>query len=503
VCYFFHYRPDFSWHLTGFKMIKIHVHASVLTALRAAFPKPPNSAHRALSKYVKTLELMLNESQYLGPDPFDVKFNMFSISLHDLANKGGRIGTDKKRVHSWLERTGHALVKAVELGNNITGRKSRVKFTSLVTLEDLYRLEAFKEKDPRTIDDIINSPDDVEEQWIKSNYPNIENLTRSQILDEYDITPVDLHSLREFVHWLSKATTTLDRRRRQTLLRQALLIYRVANYSEGVFLQRRKPSYFGRTYYEGVSVQNVHKMLRGAMLGDAWEYDITSAVMAWKLGYGMTLAQAANQEVKAMFPMTVLYLEDKQDLIKTIRAYVFNSSSNLDSDQQTKRIKRALTALGFGARKQTNGWCGADGQWQRPALANIFKDSDELSRFTCCHYVTAFMDEQKRLDKWIFNESRRQQPHLHKDPLLTTPSGRASKSKILAYLYQHAETHVMNVVRAELAQRDMQVLANIHDAIIVRQRLSADDRWLIEQKMRVGSGNQYWSLSERRVEGFN
>lgn len=486
----------------GFDMIKIHVHASVLTALRAAFPKPPNSAYRALSKYVKTLELMVNESQYLGPDPFDVKFNMFSISLHGLANKGGRIGTDKKRVHSWLERTGHALVKAVELGSNITGRKSRVKFTDLVTLEDLYRLDVFSDKDPRTIDQIINSPDDVEEQWIKSHYPNIENLTQSQIHAEYDVTLVDLGSLRAFVHWLSKANTALDRRRRQTLLRQALLIYRVANYSSGKFLQRRKPSYFGRTYYEGVSVQNVHKILRRAMLGDAWEYDITSAVMAWKLGYGMTLAQAANQEVKAFFPMTVLYLEDKQDLIKTIRASVFNASSHLNSDQQTKCIKTALTALGFGARKQTNGWCAADGEWQIPALANIVKDSDELSRFSQCVFVTDFVKEQQRLDNFIFSESKRQQPQLHKDPLLTTPSGRASKSKILAYLYQHAETHVMNVVRAELAQRDVQVLANIHDAIIVRQRLSADDRWLIEQAMCASSGNKHWTLSERRVESF-
>ncbi len=91
---------------------------------------------------------------------------------------------------------------------------------------------------------------------------------------------------------------------------------------------------------------------------------------------------------------------------------------------------------------------------------------------------------------------------LYFDSISYVPSGRASKSNILTYQYQHAETQVMNAVRAELAQRDMQVLANIHDAIIVHQRLSADDRWLIEQKMTQSTGNDYWSLSERRVDGF-
>jgi hypothetical protein len=50
---------------------------------------------------------------------------------------------------------------------------------------------------------------------------------------------------------------------------------------------------------------------------------------------------------------------------------------------------------------------------------------------------------------------------LYFDSISYAPSGRASKSKILSYLFQHDETHVMNAVKAALAQRDVQVLANI------------------------------------------
>ena len=37
-------------------MIKINVNPAVLISLKQAFPKPANSAERALGKYVKTLE---------------------------------------------------------------------------------------------------------------------------------------------------------------------------------------------------------------------------------------------------------------------------------------------------------------------------------------------------------------------------------------------------------------------------------------------------------------
>jgi len=41
---------------------------------------------------------------------------------------------------------------------------------------------------------------------------------------------------------------------------------------------------------------------------------------------------------------------------------------------------------------------------------------------------------------------------------------------VLAYAYQHAETEVMDVVRAEIRRLGKTVLANIHDAIVVRER---------------------------------
>jgi hypothetical protein len=43
----------------GWQMIKITIDARVYEALQKAFPKPANTAHRALAKYISVLENML------------------------------------------------------------------------------------------------------------------------------------------------------------------------------------------------------------------------------------------------------------------------------------------------------------------------------------------------------------------------------------------------------------------------------------------------------------
>jgi hypothetical protein len=65
---------------------------------------------------------------------------------------------------------------------------------------------------------------------------------------------------------------------------------------------------------------------------------------------------------------------------------------------------------------------------------------------------------------------------------LQTPSGRPSKSRVLAYLYQHAETEVMNIVAQAAAKHGRQPIARVHDAIFFRKRLSLDLKLEIEAK---------------------
>jgi hypothetical protein len=63
----------------GWQMIKITVDQKVYEALQKAFPKPANTAHRALAKYISVLEAMLFKSLHFAATPLQRKLDLFAI----------------------------------------------------------------------------------------------------------------------------------------------------------------------------------------------------------------------------------------------------------------------------------------------------------------------------------------------------------------------------------------------------------------------------------------
>ena len=122
-------------------MIKITVDAQVYEALQKAFPKPANTAHRALAKYISVLEAMLFKSLHFQATPMQRKLDLFAISLQQLANQGGQIGPQKQRVHAWLRDNSLNLIEPVILGSNLTGDVSQCRLTTLVTMVDTLAVE--------------------------------------------------------------------------------------------------------------------------------------------------------------------------------------------------------------------------------------------------------------------------------------------------------------------------------------------------------------------------
>jgi hypothetical protein len=117
--------------------------------------------------------------------------------------------------------------------------------------------------------------------------------------------------------------------------------------------------------------------------------------------------------------------------------------------------------------------------------------------------VLAFINEQNRLDDWLFDTVKQQLPELLRDPSLQTPSGRPSKAKVVAFLYQHNETVVMDVVRAAVEATGRKIIANIHDAVVINYRLGEETHSEIELLMHEKTGNPYWRLGETQYERYN
>jgi len=489
-------------------VIKLTIHGSVEAALQKAFPKPAAAAKRALTKYISIVESMLFDALQRGLTPEQRKLGLYAISLEQLANKGGQIGPKKIRVHKWLTDNDWDIVQTVVLGTKFSGQNSLVKLTALATIQNSLQVPV-QSLSEATTDEAIDaylSGDDVSNIALFDHlYPEYNLEWRDDKLNElFDWVPVDVESVKAYVYWLETESNLIQGPKKDLALRQALSILGIASVTKGYFLQRKKPSPFGRTYYEGTSVQNVNKELRRAMLGNCWEYDIRSSVVAWKMGYarGHLAASGLDQDLKKSFPSTLLYLEHKADFMATVSHYVFLESSPVPKDLRPKLLKRAFTAISFGARQTAKGWLDASGNWTNPALVDILQNSEDRTRFLSDVTVKQFIKEQNALDDYLYDLFKKFRPDLLLERYLQTESGRPSKAKVLAYLYQHGETQVMDIVRQAALAKGLVPIANVHDAIFFKRRLGAEFKNAIEWQMREQTGNPYWHLTPKQIERY-
>jgi hypothetical protein len=116
--------------------------------------------------------------------------------------------------------------------------------------------------------------------------------------------------------------------------------------------------------------------------------------------------------------------------------------------------------------------------------------------------VQAYINEQSILDTHLYELVKVLRRDLLNKSFLQTPSGRPSKSKILAYLYQHDETEVMDIVCEIAAQHGREPIARVHDAIFFKHKLNVDLRHEIEMTLQDRTKNPYWRLTPKQLERY-
>lgn len=489
-------------------MIKLTVDPQVLISLQQAFPTPVNSAARALNKYLAAVEGMIFNAIQRGLTPEQRKLKLFAISLHELANQGGRIGADKKRLHKWLKDNKLEIVQKVENGDKFRGEYSLVKLSKLAAISGQLTVSANpidEIKSGKDLDRYLTGNASDNFAVFKHLYPELNpKQPVEEMLGQFDIAPIDMESLKAFIVWLSDRSNEAASEKLAQSLIHAKTILAVASVNSGFYPQRRKASPFGRTYYEGVSVQNVHKELRRAMLGDCWEYDIRSSVVSWKMGFATRLLKDAGLalDVRRQFPATSLYLEDKKDFMSTVRYFTFEGNVSLTPEFQLGLIKQALTAISFGAKILAKGWTDSTGNWHNTALVEILQNSLERNRFLSDLTVKAFIAEQKALDQYLFDLVKLEAPQLLDLEILKTQGGRVSKSKTISYLYQHAETQAIDYVLDYAEKHGHKPIARVHDAIFFRNRLGVDLKSEIEYCLHKHTANPYWQLTPKQIKRY-
>lgn len=485
-------------------MIKLIVDPIVLTTLKQAMPKT-KKAEEALEKYKSVLERHIDKSLMNARDNKFRFFKHFLLSTHDLSLEVGRfrISGKKQYLHKWLEVNKLNLIDVVEKG--LKGKApSTVKLSSLVTMNDAMDLQTLKKKSINELDKLLNDKSLTDVDLFFRMFPDFANFDEQSLKANYDFCPINTKSLKQFIVWVSLRANKLNAVEKQMMLRQANVILRLAKAGSDVLPMKKTLSPFGRTYYKGISIQSAHKTLRRAMLGNCYGYDLRLSVYSWKMGFAQLCYEQMNTEntFQQEFSACLDYLKDKKKFREQVRSETFGSSSHIDTELQAKLVKDALTAISFGARMTTQGWINQSGEAFNPAIVKIFKDKQARDGFISSNVVKKLLDEQKVLDKFIYDFYTSNDPSLLTNPIVQYNSGRPNSKKVMSLLYQSAETKVMDIVANEVKLLGKNVLARVHDAIFIDTKLSNYDRQNIEFKVRDITGIDYITLDEEKLKGF-
>ena len=488
-------------------MLTITIDPVVLATLQQSFPTPRTAAVKALNKYKALLEDLLFRASLRGQTNYERLLNCYSIPVSDLVHKGPHIGYDKVRLHKWLNNNKLNLIETVEKGSNLTGRVSMIKLTELVSIHQTttkLQQALATVNTAKQLSSVICADAQRNSDVFSALYPDyFSYLGPAQRQQVFDVAPVDIASLEAYIAWLHKGATMISPGRIRTYTEQAEVILSVARHTGGWFPQRKKLSAFGRTYYSGLSVQNVNKQLRRAMLGNCWEYDIKSSIVTWKMTFAQELTDKIypTKEWRKMFRSSLLYLEDRADFMRDVRRAMFVTPTTLPLDFQEKLIKEAVTAISFGARAKGVGWCSQDGSWTNPALVEIIKNSVQRAAFLNSHEIQQFIREQGMFDNYLADGMKQELPMLYYGPLITRKV-MPSKGKAVAYLYQHAEAQLMQTAIDVLSRHGINPIALIHDAFIVRKKLNVSQLDEIHHALRSSTQNKFWAIKPTELKSY-
>jgi hypothetical protein len=486
----------------------IEINKSVYEEMYMEFSK--RSVDKALAGYADVLSNLIHKS--ISNDYALTDIGQYQIPMKELVTAGGKI-TDSKgkqvRVHTWL-KDNKPIIQVLKLGNSLQKVNSTISLINC-TYTDIFDMK--KEKDQEVQLDEMLDNEQYDAIFFREYPDSIEvgrgrgKVSKQEWMSRFDIVEVNEVTLKNYLNWLMTESTKIDADKKKSYIRKARTILAISQITGGKWYQRKNPSEFGRMYYSGLSMHNIPKAMRKNVLGDSWQYDISSSAIAWKLSY----AAAYNRDVKSeRFQYTNHYLTDKEDFIQDCLNHVFlnrkyTENGNVkcnDIEWSRSKIKEMLNAISFGAK--TFGIVIPNPKNPSKPLTNslgdILKDNDLRNAFLNHDLISGFIYEHNELADYILSKYAAEMKGLS---CVKSEKGRRSKAKEMAYLYQHAETKMMDRVREMVSSFGHAVLVSVHDAIIVRNKIDFDDLHEIEMTIQEEFGMPYWKLVGERMQGYH
>lgn len=394
-----------------------------------------------------------------------LKDGLTHISTQKLFDKCSRFRVKGKSFHVWNEfKDIYPLIVVISKGSNVKPTDKPYEKNTLVrVVNERFLAMLLEEKAPKTVFDHFYKNEDLDQPGVAT-------------------VPIDMENVERFIGncllKLEDATATKLREKLQSNLWQAKLVHKIGQHTEAetgeAFLPMvPSPSPFGRTYYKGLNIQNVSKQVRSAIIGRHYQYDMNAAVYAIKLLlYGIINGGDNNLIHTPKGTYTREYLRRKNEIRNRLARACF-AGTDIPHETALKAIKNALTAIGFGAKTGANFYPTQNGM-KATALGEIILSPDARAAFERDPWVKAFIAEQKEIETDIIT-NRKARPEFEEIAAVVRgangTNGKLTNGGLLAYYFQQLETSIMDIAIDVLAQFNIQPIARIHDAFIVRDKL--------------------------------
>lgn len=433
------------------------------------------SAQKYFNRYLRVVSL-----KFLKRIPFLDQYKT-DISLKWLLDTMGDFNYQNKRYYIWNEFKNifpfFHIADQKDVGNNITQQISKV---------------TIMEHNHKYIESLIEGME--ADQLVCLFYGN---LTEEQS-DKLDSITIDMTSLDNFIkhcdkelsytHHLADYKNAIRKNRYKALYTKIISEFFAPAYNNVPTLPMLPElKTYGRIYYKGINPMNMSREVRRAVIGDYYQYDLNASVYAIKLVLAKDILQELGQSYQGKFVYTKDYIDRKSKIRQQLVDECLLDMP-LPKKKKLEVIKNAITAIGFGAHITESSWLNEYNQREFPALHDIIKNRQDRERFQNHSFVVNFVKEQKELtdfivEHWLKDEKFVQKISTIKD--MFTEKGKPRNNQVMAYLFQHTETSIMQAIE----KLTPNLVCRIHDAIITKKPIPNDN--LLEIKLLLGelSGN--------------
>ena len=341
-------------------------------------------------------------------------------------------------------------------------------------------------------------------------------LTEAEI-STLPMVPIDLKSLGAYIQNANRENS-----------KQAQAIYNITDecQSKGITKKpmlpyRTNPSPYGRTYHQGKNLQTCKKEIRHAALGECWEYDLNGAVVAVKLTMIERIYDKTGEDIDKDYPCSVEYLTKKAAIRKQLADVLYNArlarhrskpknNSKPDKASALTDIKNAFTAISFGAHTGKTFWFGKKGEGiQYSAFATIIPDNGYREDVLNARggFLRQFEIEQKEMTKVIvahFMADKANKSVIANNPEMFGTK-RLSKPKVMAYIYQHRETEIIDQLEAGIKAKlkSSPIMLMVHDGFYSSRKIPKAMRQEILDKIQSANCKDFRRFLTTSEEPIN